>query len=167
MHLAIPLQSVELQLLTSGFQIIKKGAVSVNSLSVVGKAGFHRSSPADLIFYLICRNWVTQPLVPPWRLFKWIFSLVFHGACDRIMLLDMGVELAGWINSVCYMREGKLKHVVPTFCLRRNCKVTCWWVGVEGDWWVGRSMFYGTGKWGLEWLHWPVGEGTGWENVKR
>ena len=70
MHLAIPLQSVELQLLTSGFQIIKKGAVSVNSLSVVGKAGFHRSSPADLIFYLICRNWVTQPLVPPWRLFK-------------------------------------------------------------------------------------------------
>ena len=22
------------------------------------------------------------------------------------------------------MREGKLKHVVPTFCLRRNCRVT-------------------------------------------
>ena len=29
--------------------------------------------------------------------------------------------------------EMLMPQLLGTFCLRRNCKVTCWWVRVEGD----------------------------------
>ena len=83
------------------------------------------------------------------------------------MLPDMGVELAGRLIVSATWGRGNWSMLYLHFVWEETAEYNCWWVRVEGDWWVGRSMFYGTGKWGLEWLHWPVGEGTGWENVKR